>query len=79
MIKDSQLDTQNFAELFGIKVDNIVNKEGVLDNGQYFPYNNAENKDCLENNEQELNFNNPDKKEDNIRLELIKKIILRKI
>ena len=73
MIKDSQHDTQNFADLVGINVDNIVNKEGVLDNGQFFPDNNAENNDYLENNEQELNFNSPDKKEDNIRLELIKK------
>ena len=73
MIKDSQHDTQNFADLVGINVDNIVNKEGVLDNGQFFPDNNPENNDYLENNDQELKFNSPDKKEDNIRLELIKK------
>ena len=73
MIKDSQHDTQNFADLVGINVDNIVNKEGVLNNGQFFPDNNPENNDYLENNEQELNFNSPDKIEDNIRLELIKK------
>ena len=70
IVKDSQHDTKNFADLVGINFDNIINKEGVLDNGQYFP-NNEENNylDC----EQELNFNSPEKKEKNIRLELIKK------
>ena len=70
LIKDSQDDTKNFADLVGINVDNIINKEGVLDNGQFFP-NNEEN-NYLEY-EQELNFNSPEKKEANIRLELIKK------
>ena len=39
LIKDSQDDTKNFADLVGINVDNIINKEGVLDNGQFFPNN----------------------------------------
>ena len=74
MIKDSQHDTQNFADLVGIKVENIVNKEGVLDNGQFFPDNTQNNNnDYLDNNDQELNFNSAEKKEDNIKLELIKK------
>lgn len=75
MVKDSQHDTQNFADLVGINVENIINKEGVLDNGQFFPDNsqNNNNNDYLDNNEQELNFNSPEKKEANIKLELIKK------
>ena len=72
MIKESQQDTQNFANLVGINVDNIVNKEGVLDNGQFFP-DNTENNDYLENNQNDLDFNIPEKKVENIKLELIKK------
>ena len=71
MIKDSQHDTKDFADLVGINVDNIINKEGVLENGQFFPDNNENNE--LDYNEQELNFNSPEKKEANIKLELIKK------
>ena len=71
MIKDSQHDTKDFADLVGINVDNIINKEGVLENGQFFPDNNENNE--LDYNEQELNFNSPEKKEENIKLELIKK------
>ena len=70
LIKDSQEDTKNFADLVGINVDNIINKEGVLENGQFFS-NNEENNYL--DYEQELNFNSPEKKEANIRLELIKK------
>ncbi len=72
MIKESQQDTQNFANLVGINVDNIVNKEGVLDNGQFFP-DNTENNDYLENNQNNLDFNIPEKKVENIKLDLIKK------
>ena len=72
MIKDSQHDTNNFADLVGINVDNIINKEGILENGQFFPDNNENNND-IDYNEQELNFNSPEKKEANIKLELIKK------
>ena len=71
MIKDSQHDTKDFADLVGINVDNIINKEGVLENGQFFPDNNENNE--LDYNEPELNFNSPEKKEANIKLELIKK------
>lgn len=73
-IKDSQQDTKNFADLVGINVDNIINKEGVLDNGQYFPNdeNNNDIQDYNDNNN-ELNFNSQEKKESNIKLELIKK------
>ena len=76
IIKDSQQDTKNFADLVGINVDNIINKEGVLDNGQYFPTNENNNdiQDFNDNNN-DLNFNSQDKKELNIRLELIKKNI----
>ena len=74
MIKDNQQDTQNFANLLGIDVDNMINKEGLLENDQFFP-DNGEVNNCLENNEQEMGFNNPEKKADNIRLELIKKNI----
>ena len=73
MIKDSQHDTKNFADLVGINVENIVNKEGILDNGQYFPDNEENNNGLDYNNDQELNLNNPEKKETNIKLELIKK------
>lgn len=74
IIKDSQHDTKNFADLVGINVENIVNKEGILDNGQYFP-DNEENNNILDyNNDQDLNFNNSEKKEANIKLQLIKKI-----
>ena len=74
IIKDSQQDTKNFADLVGINVDNIINKEGVLDNGQYFPNdeNNQDIQDFNDNNN-ELNFHSQDKKELNIKLELIKK------
>ena len=73
-IKDNQHDTQNFANLVGINVENIVNKKGVLDNGQFFPDNTQNNNnDYLDNNEQELKFNSSEKKEENIKMELIKK------
>ena len=76
LIKDSQQDTKNFADLVGINVDNIINKEGVLDNGQYFPNddNNNDIQDYNDNNN-ELNFHSQEKKESNIKLELIKKDI----
>ena len=70
IVKDSQHDTKNFADLVGINFDNIINKEGILDNGQYFP-NNEENN--YMDVEQDLNFNTAEKKEKKIRLELIKK------
>ena len=70
IVKDSQHDTKNFADLVGINFDNIINKEGILDNGQYFP-NNEENN--YMDGEQDLNFNSAEKKEKKIRLELIKK------
>ena len=70
IVKDSQHDTKNFADLVGINFDNIINKEGILDNGQYFP-NNEENN--YMDVEQDLNFNSAEKKEKKIRLELIKK------
>ena len=56
MVKDSQHDTQNFADLVGINVENIINKEGVLDNGQFFPDNsqNNNNNDYLDNNDHQL-------------------------
>ena len=73
LIKDSQADTQNFANLVGINIDSMINKEGVLGNGQFFP-DNQENNDYLDiNNDQDLDFNSSEKKADNIRLELIKK------
>lgn len=37
IIKDSQDDTYNFANLVGVNVNNIINPEGILDNGQCFP------------------------------------------
>ena len=74
MIKDSQNDTKNFADLVGINVDNIINREGVLDNGQYFP-NDENNNNYLEYNDNELNYNSPKKKEEKLKIELIKKNI----
>ena len=35
LIKESQYDTKNFADMVGINIDNIVNKEGILDNGAF--------------------------------------------
>jgi hypothetical protein len=74
LIKESQYDTQNFADLVGINLDNIVNKEGVLDNGEYFPKNEGNNILEMNNNYMvsDIEFGTTEKKGENIRMELIK-------
>ena len=79
LIKDSQYDTKNFANMLGINVENLVNKEGILDNGGYFP-NSAENNiidggvDVVPGNEGD--YPGAEKESENIKLELIKKNII---
>ena len=71
LIKESQIDTQNFADLVGINIENIVNKEGILDNGAFFP-NNEGNDIPDMNNGFDIEYNSTEKKGENIRMELIK-------
>ena len=71
LIKESQIDTQNFADLVGINIENIVNKEGILDNGAFFP-NNEGNDIPDMNNGCDIEYNSTEKKGENIRMELIK-------
>ena len=68
LIKESQYDTKNFADMVGINVDNIVNKEGVLDNGEFFP----KNDDVEINTINDIEYGTTEKKEENIKMELIK-------
>ena len=74
LIKESQYDTKNFADMVGINIDNIVNKEGVLDNGEYFPKNEGNNEMDMNNAflGSDMEFGNTEKKGENIRMELIK-------
>ena len=74
LIKESQYDTKNFADLVGINLDNIVNKEGVLDNGEYFPKNEGNNELDMNNNymASDIEFGTTEKKGENIKMELIK-------
>ena len=71
LIKESQIDTQNFADLVGINIENIVNKEGILDNGAFFP-NNEGNDIPDMNTGCDIEYNSTEKKGENIRMELIK-------
>ena len=71
LIKESQIDTQNFADLVGINIENIVNKEGILDNGAFFP-NNEGNDIPDMNTGCDIDYNSTEKKGENIRMELIK-------
>ena len=68
LIKESQYDTKNFADMVGINVDNIVNKEGVLDNGEFFP----KNDDVEINTINDIEYGTTEKKGENIKMELIK-------
>jgi hypothetical protein len=68
LIKESQYDTKNFADMVGINVDNIVNKEGVLDNGEFFP----KNDDVDINTINDIEYGTTEKKGENIKMELIK-------
>ena len=74
LIKESQYDTKNFADMVGINIDNIVNKEGILDNGEYFPKNEGNNEIDMNNAllGSDMEFGNTEKKGENIRMELIK-------
>ena len=74
LIKESQYDTKNFADMVGINIDNIVNKEGILDNGEYFPKNEGNNEIDMNNIllGSDMEFSNTEKKGENIRMELIK-------
>ena len=74
LIKESQYDTKNFADMVGINIDNIVNKEGILDNGEYFPKNEGNNEIDMNNAllGSDMDFGNTEKKGENIRMELIK-------
>ena len=56
MIKESQFDTQNFADMVGINIENIVNKEGILDNGNFFP-NNENNNEFDMNTGNDIEYN----------------------
>ena len=71
LIKESQIDTQNFADLVGINIENIVNKEGILDNGAFFP-NNEGNDIPDMNTGCDIEYNSTEKKGENIRMVLIK-------
>ena len=71
LIKESQFDTQNFAGVVGINIENIVNKEGILDNGNFFP-NNENNNEFDMNTGNDIEYNSTEKKGENIRMELIK-------
>ena len=71
LIKESQIDSQNFADLVGINIENIVNKEGILDNGAFFP-NNEGNDIPDMNTGCDIEYNSTEKKGENIRMELIK-------
>ena len=71
LIKESQFDTQNFADMVGINIENIVNKEGILDNGNFFP-NNENNNEFDMNTGNDIEYNSTEKKGENIRMELIK-------
>ena len=71
LIKESQFDTQNFAGVVGINIESIVNKEGILDNGNFFP-NNENNNEFDMNTGNDIEYNSTEKKGENIRMELIK-------
>ena len=74
LIKESQYDTKNFADMVGINLDSIVNKEGILDDGAFFPKNEGNNE--LDNNNMytgsDIEYGSTEKKGENIRMELIK-------
>ena len=74
LIKESQYDTKNFADLVGINIDNIVNKEGILDNGAFFPKNDGNNELDINNiyTGSDIEYGTTEKKGENIRMELIK-------
>ena len=67
LIKESQFDTQNFADMVGINIENIVNKEGILDNGNFFP-NNENNNEFDMNTGNDIEYNSTEKKGENIRM-----------
>ena len=56
LIKESQFDTQNFAGVVGINIESIVNKEGILDNGNFFP-NNENNNEFDMNTGNDIEYN----------------------
>ena len=61
LIKESQFDTQNFAGVVGINIESIVNKEGILDNGNFFPNN--ENNNAFDMNAgNDIEYNSTEKK-----------------
>ena len=74
LIKESQYDTKNFADMVGINLDSIVNKEGIYDDGAFFPKNEGNNE--LDNNNMytgsDIEYGSTEKKGENIRMELIK-------
>lgn len=76
LIKESQYDTKNFADMVGINLDSIVNKEGIYDDGAFFPKNEGNNE--LDNNNNnmytgsDIEYGSTEKKGENIRMELIK-------
>ena len=74
LIKESQYDTKNFADMVGINIDNIVNKEGILDNGAFFPKNDGNNEIDVNNlyTGSDIEYGTTEKKGENIRMELIK-------
>ena len=74
LIKESQYDTKNFADMVGINIDNIVNKEGILDNGSFFPKNDGNNEMDMNNlyTGSDIEYGTTEKKGENIRMELIK-------
>ena len=74
LIKESQYDTKNFADMVGINIDNIVNKEGILDNGAFFPKNDGNNEIDANNlyTGSDIEYGTTEKKGENIRMELIK-------
>ena len=79
LIKESQYDTKNFANMLGINIDNLANKEGLLDNGAYFPNSVENNANDVEDNMNigtEVEYPGMEKQGENIRLELIKKNII---
>ena len=79
LIKESQYDTKNFANMLGINIDNLANKEGLLDNGAYFPNSVENNANDVEDNMNigtEVEYPGMEKQVENMRLELIKKNII---
>ena len=60
--------------MVGINIDNIVNKEGILDNGAFFPKNDGNNEIDVNNlyTGSDIEYGTTEKKGENIRMELIK-------